>query len=243
MWDKKLYRLQDEKRRCSACRYTFHDFTGRWINQGNLIAGQWLRLIKLFELELSARKIAQQLGLSDDSVYKAIRTIRSAILAHSKDREEVIVCDEVEVDESHFGGKRKGKHGRGATGKAPVFGILEREERVFVEVIPTTRAKDVLALTVKKVRRGSIVYTDRYQVYDTLMICGYLHLRRGPREILLPRSRIHQRAGGILELCQGTHYEIPWRLPGEVPLLPQGTGVPIQSSQGGPLSVDHEVPV
>jgi len=75
------------------------------------------------------------------------------------------------------GGKRKGKRGRGAAGKVPVFGILEREGRVFVEVLPTTRAKDVLALTVKKVRRGSIVYTDRYRSYDALMFCGYRHLR------------------------------------------------------------------
>ncbi len=174
---KKLYRLQDERRRCSACRYTFHDFTGRWINQGNLTAGQWLRLVKLFELELSTRKIAQQLGLSYDSVYKAIHTIRSAILAHSKDREGVIVSGEVEVDESYFGGKRKGKRGRGAAGKVPVFGILEREGRVFVEVVPNVRAETVLALTVKKVRRGSIVYTDRFQIYDALMFCGYRHLR------------------------------------------------------------------
>ena len=83
---------------------------------------------------------------------------------------------EVEVDESYFGGKRKGKRGRGAAGKVPVFGILEREGQVFVEVLPTTRAKDVLALTVKKVRRGSIVYTDRYKSYDALMFCGYRHL-------------------------------------------------------------------
>ena len=35
---------------------------------------------------------------------------------------------EVEMDESYFGGKRKGKRGRGAEGKIPVFGILERDE-------------------------------------------------------------------------------------------------------------------
>lgn len=173
---KKLYRLADDRRRCSSCRYTFHDFSGRWINQGNLTAGQWLRLIKLFELELSIRKIAQQLRLSYNAAYKAIHTIRAAILAHSTDG-DVSLSGEVEVDESYFGGKRKGKRGRGAAGKVPVFGILEREGRVFVEVLPTTRAKDVLALTVKKVRRGSIVYTDRYRSYDALMFCGYRHLR------------------------------------------------------------------
>jgi transposase len=174
---RKLYRLKDGRRRCSACRYTFHDFTGRWINRGNLTAGQWLRLVKLFELELSARKIAQQLRLSYDSVYKAIHTIRSAIQAHSQDLERIIVSGEVEVDESYFGGKRKGKRGRGAAGKVPVFRILEREGRVTVEVVPNVRAETVLVLTVKKVRRGSIVYTDRFQIYDALMFCGYRHLR------------------------------------------------------------------
>jgi transposase len=173
---KKLYRLADDRRRCSSCRYTFHDFSGRWINQGNLTAGQWLRLIKLYELELSVRKIAQQLHLSYNAAYKAVHSIRAAILDHSTDG-DVFLCGEVEVDESYFGGKRKGKRGRGAAGKVPVFGILEREGRVFVEVLPTTRAKDVLALTVKKVRRGSIVYTDRYKSYDALMFCGYRHLR------------------------------------------------------------------
>jgi len=33
---------------------------------------------------------------------------------------------EIEVDESYFGGWRKGKHGRGAAGKVPVFGLLKR---------------------------------------------------------------------------------------------------------------------
>lgn len=173
---KKLYRLADDRRRCSSCRYTFHDFSGRWINQGNLTAGQWLRLVKLFELELSIRKIAQQLRLSYNAAYKAVHTIRAAILAQSTDG-DVFFSGEVEVDESYFGGKRKGKRGRGAADKVPVFGILEREGRVFVEVLPTTRARDVLALTVKKVRRGSIVYTDRYRSYDALMFCGYRHLR------------------------------------------------------------------
>ena len=37
----------------------------------------------------------------------------------------------VEIDESYFGGARKGKRGRGAAGKAPVFGILERGGKVY----------------------------------------------------------------------------------------------------------------
>jgi transposase-like protein len=34
------------------------------------------------------------------------------------------------MDESYFGGKRKGNRGRGAKNKIPVFGILERDGKV-----------------------------------------------------------------------------------------------------------------
>ena len=128
-----LYQLTDDRRNCSSYGYNFHDFSGRWINQGNLTAGQWLRVNKLFELEHSVRKIAQQLRLSYNAANKAVHTIRAAILAHSTDG-DVSLRGEVEVDESYFGGRQKGNRGRGDAGKVPVFGILERERRVFVEV-------------------------------------------------------------------------------------------------------------
>ena len=35
---------------------------------------------------------------------------------------------EIEVDESYFGGHRKGKRGRGAAGKVAVFGLLKRND-------------------------------------------------------------------------------------------------------------------
>ena len=38
---------------------------------------------------------------------------------------------EVEVDESYFGGKRKGMRGRGAAGKVAVFGLLKRGGKVY----------------------------------------------------------------------------------------------------------------
>lgn len=57
----------------------------------------------------------------------------------------------------------------------PVFGILERKGRVSGEVVPNAKASTLLSFAAKKVRWGSIVYTDRYQVYDALMSHGYQH--------------------------------------------------------------------
>ena len=86
---------------------------------------------------------------------------------------------EVEADESYFGPRRRrgGKRGRGAPDKIPVFGLLERGGRVSVTVIRDIAARTLLDLTVRTVKRGSLVYTDRYRGYDTLMCCGYRHLR------------------------------------------------------------------
>lgn len=120
--------------------------------------------------------MAQQLGISYNTAYKAISTLRMAIVAHAQDA-QVLLGGEVEIDEAYFGGRRKGKRGRGAASKVPVFGILEREGRVYVKVVPNVRAETVLGLTVKKVRRGSIVYTDKFKIYDSLMFCGYRHLK------------------------------------------------------------------
>jgi transposase len=174
--NRKLYKLSSERRRCSKCKYTFHDFSGRWISHGRLSCVQWLSLIKLFELELSVRKMSEQMNLSYNTVYQSVQKIRLAILAHAPDAEELL-DGEIELDESYFGGHRKGNRGRGAAGKVPVFGILERNGKVMVTVVPNVTAETLIGLTVKTVRRGSIVYTDKFRSYDSLMFCGYRHLK------------------------------------------------------------------
>ncbi|MEJ2367730.1 MAG: IS1595 family transposase, partial [Acidobacteriota bacterium] len=173
---RKLYHLADHRRRCSRCRYTFREFTGRWLDRCRLSCAQWLRVVKLFELEVSTRKMADQLAVSYKAAYKAATTLRLALLAQSEDGKNLL-GKEVELDESYFGGHRKGKRGRGAADKIPVFGILERAGRVQVQVVPDVSAETLLSWTLKTVRRGSIVYTDRFKSYDSLMFCGYRHLK------------------------------------------------------------------
>jgi transposase len=172
---RKIYRIVGKRYRCRRCGYTFHDFSGRWINRLRIPYKSWLWIIKFFEVELSTRKIAQQVGLSYPTVLRAITILRWAILVQLE--HELLMNGEIELDESYFGGRRKGNRGRGAAGKVPVFGILERNGIVKVEVVRNVSAQSLLNMTIKTVRRGSIVYTDKFRSYDTLMFCGYRHLR------------------------------------------------------------------
>ncbi len=173
---REVYQIPDKRFRCKRCKARFNLFTNRWYGRLNITASQWLWLIKLFELETSSRRIASEIKLSYPTALKATNLIRQAIATESNDY-ELLLKGEVEADESYFGGRRKGKRGRGAANKIPVFGILERNGIVSVDVVPNVGAQTLLNMTIKKVRRGSIVYTDKYRSYDSLMFCGYRHLK------------------------------------------------------------------
>jgi len=78
----------------------------------------------------------------------------------------------LELDETYFGGKRKGKRGRGAYNKAIVFGILERNGKVYTRVIPNVTAKTLMSEMRRKARKGSVFYTDCFKSYKSLKQYG-----------------------------------------------------------------------
>ena len=84
---------------------------------------------------------------------------------------------EIEVDESYFGGHRKGKRGRGAAGKVPVFGILKRGGKVYTQVITDTKAKTLMSIIQKQIKPDSIVYSDGYHSYNVLDVSEFKHYR------------------------------------------------------------------
>jgi transposase len=83
----------------------------------------------------------------------------------------------IEVDESYCGGRRKGKRGRGAAGKVPVFGILQRGGKVYTKVIPDAKTQTLLPIIREKVVPDSIVYTDYYRSYNALDVSEFKHYR------------------------------------------------------------------
>jgi transposase len=87
------------------------------------------------------------------------------------------VAGEIEVDESYFGGHRKGKRGRGSAGKVPVFGLLKRGGKVHARVIPDLKSRTRKPILERKIVPDSIVYSDTLNSYDVLDVAGFKHLR------------------------------------------------------------------
>lgn len=82
--------------------------------------------------------------------------------------------------ESYFGSRRKGKHGRGAAGKVPVFGLLKRNGNVYTVTVPNTQTVALLPIIREQVQLDSIVYTDCYRSKQIIARVGcFLVLQQG----------------------------------------------------------------
>jgi transposase len=133
------------------------------------------RLIELFISGSTARTAAALVDVNRNSAAYYFHRLRQLIYQAVED--ETLFSGEIEVDESYFGGRRKGKRGRGAAGKVPVFGILKRGGKVYTKVIPDVRSTTLMRIMEQKIVPDSIVYTDSLQSYNVLDVSDFHHVR------------------------------------------------------------------
>ena len=57
----------------------------------------------------------------------------------------------------------------GDANKIPVFGILGRGGKSPGEIVDDVKSDILLHLTLKKVKRGNLIYTDKFRSYDGLV--------------------------------------------------------------------------
>jgi len=168
---RKIARLPDDRWRCRRCRYPFHDFSGRWINRGNLSCSRWLQLVRLFAADLLTIEISARLDLAYNTAYKAVLTLRQAITARCGDADGNGDPARARVY-ARLLAEGKPEREEGRDGDSHVFGIREEDGRVRVRVLPLIRPSTVFCLSVKKVRRAGVTYTDRFADYDALIFCS-----------------------------------------------------------------------
>ena len=135
------------------------------------------RLLEFFVLEVTARSAADLVGIQANTAALFYHKIRQVILVNLELQAEETFGGEIELDESYFGGVRKGKRGRGAAGKTVVFGLLKRGGRVYTKVIRDTKTKTLMPIIRQKIAPDSVVYTDSYRSYNALDVSEFHHYR------------------------------------------------------------------
>jgi transposase len=152
------------------------------------------KLVEHFVACSTARCAASLVGVNFKTACYYFERLREIIAAELEAQAHEVFDGEIEVDESYFGGTRKGKRGRGAAGKVPVFGLLKRGGRVYTKIIPDASSATLIPIIERKVIPDSIVYSDCWRAYNVLDVSGFKHYRINHSKLFADR---HNHINGI----------------------------------------------
>lgn len=139
------------------------------------------KIIWCFVWDIDATRTSLIVNLNRNTINRYFNLFR--LLVYQKQQEEFnkVIKNKVQVDEAYFGGKRKrgvpGKRGRG-TDKRPVFGIYEKNGKVYTEIVKNCKKKILQAIIMGKIDKRSTIVSDYWKGYSGLVDVGYgKHIR------------------------------------------------------------------
>ena len=154
------------------------------------------KIIRCFCSDIDATKTAEILCLNRNTINRYFKLFRETIYQKQRS-DKVKFFGEIELDEAYFGSKRlRGVHmpqkrGRG-TWKQPVFGVFERDGRVYTEPIPDAKKETIRKVLLGKVTPESVLFTDGWRGYNGLLDIGYnKHFRIDKSKSFSNRYGVH----------------------------------------------------
>ena len=160
------------------CGHHLHPTVGTPFEQTRTPLQLWFYAIHLFTTTrhgVSAKELERQLGVTYKTAWRMAGLIRQHMA--DVDGEGMIggPGTHVEIDETLVGGRKKGKHNRGATAKTVLVGALERDGNIITAVVPNQRRATLQPFVLSNVATGGIVHTDELNSYGQLAAAGYRH--------------------------------------------------------------------
>jgi transposase-like protein len=169
---------------CVACGKQHSLLKGTIFEQTKIGLSRWFLAIYLVTSSkrgISAMELKRQMGFASyGTAWTWLHKIRKAMAR--PDRKPL--ARQVEADETHVGGPRPGKPGRGAAGKTLVAGAVEtgrgkargrRLGRLRLAVLPDARATSLEGFLAAHGARPATVATDGWSGYSGLPDAGYGH--------------------------------------------------------------------
>jgi transposase-like protein len=164
--------------KCRDCRKQFSVKVGTIFEDSPLGLEKWLPALWMLancKNGISSYELARDLGVTQKTAWFMLSRIRLAMQTKSFKK----LKGTVEADESFIGGKagnmhhKKRQRGIGQTNMVGVMGLLERKRgrnhsTVRLDVIPTTKAKELEKRIRANVEPGSEVFTDAFPSYRSL---------------------------------------------------------------------------
>jgi len=135
------------------------------------------KIIKHFCVDILSSKTSELIGINRNTVNRYYNIFR-IIIYNIQINDQIKIFGKAEVDESYFGATRirgnhaKLKRGRG-TLKRTVFGILERDGKVYTEIVPDCTKKTLQGIILGRIKKETVIYSDGWPGYNGLVDVGY----------------------------------------------------------------------
>ncbi len=211
--EKKYHRVKT--RRCFSCQWCGHQLyptKGTIFEKTSVsLKSQYLVMYLMTSTRsgVAAKEVERILGVSYGTAWRMCHRIRRIM---GRKRTEKLT-GHVEVDETYMGGKYRGRRGRGAKGKTPIFGIVERGGSVRAFVTDKIRARALRLFILENVEQHATISSDSYMAYKRLRDYGYTHGVVNHRDREYVRGDVHtQTIEGVwsrLKLSiRGTHVHV-----------------------------------
>lgn len=173
--------------RCKDCRKQFSSKVGTIFEDSPLGLDKWFVAVWAIancKNGISSHELGRAVGVTQRTAWFMLHRIRIAMECKTPDK----FSGTSEMDTTYIGGTAKNMHesrkekliqGRGAVGKTPIHGILQRgtenkASQIRAAVIGTNGIDNTMTHVHQVVTRGTHVCTDEARAYDSL-INDYVH--------------------------------------------------------------------
>jgi transposase len=210
-----FYRIAKRRKYCcSFCGAHIAPTAGTIFHKSETSLKTWFFAIFLFAKSkngVAAKELTRQLGVTYKCAHRMGHKIRELMASEGN-----LFSGVVEADETYIGGKRAGKRGRGALGKTPVIGVVERRGGVAAKVVDNVTAANVIGHIRKNVTAGATVVTDELPVYNYTAKFGFPHLRVNHGLGEYARGKAHTNTiegfwSQVKRSIDGTHHSVSRR--------------------------------
>lgn len=158
---------------CDECGNHVHPKKGTIYQHSSTPMRTWFLAIFLVaqtRTGFPAKWLQRECGVTYKTAWRMLHEIRKML-----DEGPPTLSGKVEVDETYFGGRKRGNRGLTNDEKSKIVGLVQRGGRAYAEIVPNVRAATLVPVIRRYVALGSTVYTDELKSYKLLPRYGYPH--------------------------------------------------------------------